>query len=159
MLKNITRLSLIAGVMISGSAMATNFGSASTSSSVSISPANCTALNNNVTIQLSKGVFAAYDCNAATVLAGTCHSAGTYKQQTVSCSYTVNITSAGVSVSKSSPGCADWDGSGSAPVGNTDTFNGRLGFRGGSGGGTVGQINLESATCDGNAIDSKVVIQ
>jgi hypothetical protein len=158
MLKNIARISLVAAAMLSTNAMAANFGSITAGTSNNVTPINCPALNNDVTIQLSKGVFAAYACSTSTVNAGACHTTGTNKSQTIGCSYTVTYDSAG-SISGSDPsstGCAAWDGFGSAPTGNTDTFTGRLGYRGGSGGGTVSQVELGSAACDGTSIDAIV---
>lgn len=158
MLKNIARLSLVAGVMLSSSAMAGSFGDTNAGSSNEITPINCIALNNNVTIQLSKGVYGAYTCGTNNITAATCHTSGTNKSQTVGCSYTVtydssdNITGSVASAAD----CPAWDGSGSAPTNNTGTFTGRLAFIGGSGGGTVHQIELGSDSCGGSALTTKL---
>lgn len=158
MFKNIARLSVVAGLMMSSSAMAGSFGAADSSTTASILPSQCTALSNNVKIQLSKGVFAAYACSDTSVNAGTCHATGTLKEQTVGCSYTATFDSSGLPTGsiKSDPSCPDWDGSGSAPTNLTGTFNGRLAFVGGSGGGTVGSYNLLNRVCSAQAIDDLV---
>lgn len=158
MINKIIPLSFIAGVMLSGSALAANFGNADTSTTAEITPTQCTALNNNVTIQLSKGVFAAYACSPTSVNAGACSAIGTFKSQTIGCSYTATFDSSGQPTGsiKSSAQCADWDGSGSTPTGVTATFNGRLAFVGGSGGGTVGQYELGDPVCSGTSIDALV---
>ena len=156
MLKNIARLSIVAAAVLSTNAMAGNFGSATASTSNTVTPINCIALNNDVTIQLSKGVFAAYTCGTNNLTAGVCHSSGTNKSQTIGCSYTVTYDSSDVITGSipSSNGCAAWDGSGSAPTGNTDTFTGRLAYVGGSGGGSVSQNELGNASCTTGALDT-----
>lgn len=158
MFKNIARLSLVAGVMMSSSVMAASFGAADSATTASVTPAQCLALSNNVKIQLSKGVFASYACSDTSVNAGACHSTGTLKEQTVGCAYTATFDSSGLPTGSipSDPSCPAWDGSGSAPTGNTGTFNGRLAFVGGSGGGTVGSYNLLNRVCNGQAIDDLV---
>ncbi len=158
MFNKILPISFIAGVMLSSNALAANFGSSAASTTAEITPTQCTALNNNVTIQLSKGVFAAYACSTTSVNAGACHSTGTFKSQTIGCSYTATFDSSGTPTGsiKSSAQCPDWDGSGSTPVGVTATFNGRLAFVGGSGGGTVGQYELGDPVCNGTSIDNLV---
>jgi hypothetical protein len=157
MIKNIARLSAVAaGVLLSSSAMAGSFGSADAGTSNTVTPINCIALDNDVTIQLSKGVFAAYTCGTNNVTAAACHTSGTNKSQTIGCSYTVTYDSSDNITGSipSSSGCASWDGSGSAPTGNTDTFTGRLAYLGGSGGGTVHQTELGATSCGTGSLES-----
>ena len=158
MLKNISRLSLVAAVMLSSNAMAGTFGSATASTTNTVTPIACIALNNDVTIQMSKGVFASYTCGTNNITAALCHSSGTNKSQTIGCSYTVTYDSSDVITGSipSSSGCAAWDGSGSAPTGNTDTFSGRLAYVGGSGGGSVSQNELGIVSCTEAALTTLI---
>lgn len=109
---------------------------------------DCPVLDNNVKVQLSDGVVAAYNCTTTSFQAGACHNQGTNKEQTVDCSYKEVDDGTGVlTYPANSAGCPAWDGTGTAPVA-TDTFTGRVGFAGASGGGTVSQANLEATICD-----------
>ena len=110
----------------------------------------CAALANDVSVQLSNNVFAGYTCSTTAFTAATCHGSGTNKSQTIACTYTETFDDQGVSTgfSKSDDQCPDSaaDGSGQA---TTATFVGRVAFRGASGGGTVGAVNLRGNVCDG----------
>jgi hypothetical protein len=109
--------------------------------------ADCPVLDNNVKIQLSDGVIAAYNCTNTSFQAGACHEQGTNKEQTVDCTYQeVDDGDGNLTYPSNSAGCPTWDGAGTAPTA-TDTFSGRVGFSGASGGGTVSQANLEATTC------------
>lgn len=141
---------LTMGILMSGQSHAAAVSMAGTGT---ITPAECAVLSNNVTIQLSNKVFAAYNCTTTAVVAATCHQNGTLKVQTIPCSYLQNATT-GV-WEPSSPECPAYDPTATTQA-TSATFNGRLGYRGGSGGGSVGAINLESTVCDGAAVSAKV---
>lgn len=126
-----------------------------------ISPAsgatqNCSALSNDISVQLSNNVFAGYTCTGNTFTAATCHSAGTNKSQTIPCTYTPvygnpQDPSEVTAYTPSASQCpARAPGQDVTPT--TATFVGRVAFRGSSGGGTVGAVDL-GGTCDGGTIE------
>lgn len=126
-----------------------------------ISPApgaaqTCAALSNDISVQLSNNVIAGYTCTGASFTAAACHAAGTNKSQTIPCTYTaVNGNSADPSeVTGYTPSASQCP---SRAVGEdvtptTATFVGRVAFRGSSGGGTVGAIDLGGA-CTGTVVE------
>lgn len=61
----------LAGLMVSGVASAVQF-----TASGPVSMNNCAPLNEDVTINLSTGVFAGVTCNATAVALSACHSGG-----------------------------------------------------------------------------------
>lgn len=123
-----------------------------------ISPAtgatqNCTALSNDISVQLSNNVLAGYTCTGNAFVAATCHSAGTNKSQTIPCTYTPVLDGNGdvTGYTASASQCpARTVGQDVSPT--TATFVGRVAFRGSSGGGTVGAVDLGGA-CDGGTIE------
>lgn len=159
MMKKLVGLSAAAAcVMFSAQASATS-GGFSTTETIAPDPAAanyCETLNNNVTIQLSKGVFAAYNCNTAgtSFAAATCHGTGTNKSQTVVCSYVQDASTLQWSTDTSSQ-CPAYV-SGMTEADRTVTFQGRIGFKGSSSGGSVGAAQIDGTTCDLNAAASLV---
>ena len=113
---------------------------------------NCTALANDVTIQLSENVFAAYDCGPGSVVAGACSSTGTNKSQDFDCTYTsaVDPADSNLMVGIYPDGCAAWDpNTQNSPTGEVYTNTGRVAFVGSAGGGTVGVFGMGTAVCSG----------
>lgn len=129
-----------------------------------ISPApgatqSCAALSNDISVQLSNNVIAGFTCTGTSAFtAATCHSAGTNKSQTIPCTYTPVMGAVGsadegniVSYNASASQCpARAVGDDVSPT--TATFVGRVAFRGSSGGGTVGAIDLGGA-CTGATVE------
>lgn len=128
-----------------------------------ISPAagatqTCSALSNDISVQLSNNVIAGYTCTGNSFTAATCHSAGTNKSQTIPCTYTPVMGAVGspqegeiVSYTASASQCpARTVGQDVSPT--TATFVGRVAFRGSSGGGTVGAVDLGGA-CTGDVVE------
>lgn len=146
MMKKIVSISAVAAtLMLSGQALAATGVLESTGT---VTAVECDALSNDVTVQLSKNVNAAWGCTAIQYSAATCHINGTNKSQTLTCSYTKNTATDGtVTYTANGSTCPTWDGQGTAPV-KTFTYVGRVGFTGGSGGGSVGSAELTAATCD-----------
>lgn len=115
---------------------------------------DCPALDNNITVQVSKDVYAVYNCTTVSFQAATCHGAGTNKTTTQTCDwdevfdvdgnsqippvYEPNFTACGTD-----PTATAEDGSALKIE-----YTGRIGFKGTSGGGTVGQSELTETTCD-----------
>ena len=155
MMKKLLPLSAVAiGVMFSAQASASS-GAISASSTLTPDTTGgtnvCEALSGNITVQISDGVVAGWTCGDTYFIAATCHSTGTNKQQTISCTYTQDVDSSGNPISgqfsKSAEVCADYDGSGTAPT--KATFFGRVGFRGTSFGGSVATTQLYNQTTCG----------
>lgn len=162
MMKKLLPLSAVAiGIMFSAQASATT-GAIAASSTLTPDPAGanvCEALSGNITVQLSDGVNAAWNCGDTYFLAATCHTSGTNKQQTISCSYTQDVDSSGNPISgqysKSAEVCPDYTGDGAAPT--KATFFGRVGFRGTSYGGSVATTQLYNETvCSTTSIQTLV---
>ncbi len=151
MKKIITLAAISTGMLLSAqaNAAAIPFSGGTTE----ITPLNCPALDNNVSIQLSKGVTAAFNCDATSFAAAACHSNGTNKQQTLECLYYQVVNSNPVE-HLPMPGyetCPAYDANAATPP--TITFNGRLAFGAKSGGGRVTAIPLGNATsCDTTTI-------
>jgi hypothetical protein len=153
MMKKLVGLSAAAMcVMFSAQVSATSASFAITST-ITPDPAGtnyCETLSNNVTIQLSKDVYAAYNCAAAgtSFAAAACHANGTNKQQTITCVYTQDSSTLQWSTSTSSQ-CPAYDPAAGASV--PVTFQGRIGFKGSSSGGSVSAAQIDGTTCDGTA--------
>lgn len=110
-----------------------------------LSPVECSALDNNITVQLSKGVIGAYNCDNLSFIAATCHTAGSNKTQTLECLY-----------DDSDQPLTGYNGCG-APSGDADNptmqqFTGRLAYNGGSDGGRVTVAPLAGNDCDAAGI-------
>jgi hypothetical protein len=128
-----------------------------------ISPApgaaqSCAALSNDVSVQLSNNVIAGFTCTGtSSFTASTCHSAGTNKSQTIPCTYTaVNGNPADpTEVTGYTPSASQCPARavGEDVTPTTATFVGRVAFRGSSGGGTVGAIDLGGA-CTGAVVEA-----
>lgn len=126
-----------------------------TGSTTEITPINCPALDNNITVQLSKGVFASFDCDNTSLLAAACHQTGTNKSQTLECVYYTDITDPLNPVVNPLPayaaaGCT-------APIADPVqqvAITGRLAFGGSSSGGRVTAIPLGDGVdvCDSASI-------
>lgn len=144
-----TKLLVSASILLIGISGAANAQSTSAAlgQTGQITPDDCAALGNNVTIQLSNGVVAAYRCTANTFVAATCHSNGTNKQQTIPCTYTQDTDEDGNLLDTWTASSAQCPGYDPADTAESATFNGRIGFRGGSGGGSVGPVELADPTC------------
>lgn len=163
MMKKLLPLSAaIVGAMFSAQALAiASQGTLSQSGSLTPDTAGtnvCTALSNNVTIQLSNGVIAGYACTDTSFSASTCHTKGSYKQQTIPCTYQEDTdpdTGAPLGTySKSAAQCPDYDPAATAQA-ETATFLGRVGYKGGSSGGTVSAQELPDTTvCDSASVES-----
>jgi hypothetical protein len=154
MIKKALRFSMIAaGIALSTSAFAVDTVTAiGPGGSTTISNVNdCSALANDVTVQLSDNVNAAYLCTSTSVIAGACHGKGTNKSQDFDCTYTPTDDGSGGTIYLTPTGCAAWDGTGTAPVG-TYTNSGVVGFRGGSGGGTVGVVGMGVTICNATTV-------
>ena len=113
----------------------------------------CNALGNNITVQLSDGVVASYFCAMVYLQAATCHTTGTFKTQTISCTYNPEYDAEGVQTGNwipSSALCPGYDPA--ATTAQTATFEGRLGFRGDSYGGSVGEVELPQLSCNSTTV-------
>lgn len=113
-----------------------------------ITPIDCAVLDNNVTVQLSENVHAAFNCTTTQFKAATCHTNGTNKTTTQTCewdsetvgdvtTYTPNFSACGTTPADPAPQVE---------------YIGRVGFRGQSGGGTVGDVELTETDCDGTSV-------
>ena len=143
---------------VSGQAFAGNFAGpgASTVSPATGATNQCDAISNDITIQLSDGVFAGFTCpNINAFSAAACHASGTDKSQTVDCTYDPVYDSQNVltGYSKSDDQCPDYDPNATTQA-TSVTFDGRVAFRGASGGGTVGPVNLRGTLCDGATVEA-----
>ena len=152
MMKKLIRTAAVTtGILLSSQAFAA--GIAFSNSSTEITPLNCEALDNNITVQLSKDVTAAFNCDASSFEAAACHSSGTNKNQTLTCLY---YQEAGVSPASFQPlpgysACPAYDAN-ADPVPSIP-YTGRIAFGGASGGGRVTAIPLASSTtCDTTSI-------
>lgn len=149
MMKKLLPLSVLAiGTLFSAQASAAS--GATGASTIVLTPIagvnQCETMSNNVTIQLSKGVVAAWNCAPSSFRAGTCHTTGTNKQQTITCNYSFDATaSAWV---PSSAVCPAYDPAAGSSV--QATFAGRVGFTGSSQGGSVTAVQLGTGVtvCD-----------
>ena len=110
-----------------------------------LTPNECDALDNNITIQLSKDVIGAYNCDATSFIAATCHTAGSNKTQTLECLYDDSDAPLAGYI-----GCGAPSGDAANPT--TASFTGRLGYAGSSSGGRVTVAPLASNPCDGTGI-------
>lgn len=115
---------------------------------------NCATLDNNVTIQFSKGVFGVYACDLAGTrfYAGTCHGQGTNKTQTVTCAWSPAVDAAGQPYFIPNAVACGTDPTAGVPTPLVVTFTGRVGFGAGSGGGQVGVAQFEPPICDANTV-------
>jgi len=153
--KTIFSVFAFAALATSSQVYAGNFSGPGTTT---ISPApgatqSCTALSNDISVQLSNNVNAGYTCSGNEFVAATCHSAGTNKSQTIPCTYTPvmedgNIVGYTPSASQCPSRAVGQDVS---PT--TATFVGRVAFIGSSGGGTVGAADL-GGNCDGDTVEA-----
>lgn len=111
---------------------------------------DCAALDNNITVQLSKNVHGSFGCDNTNFEAATCHEAGTNKTQTVTCSwntitdplggpdtYVPNVT-----------GCGTDPNAGVTSA----TYTGRTAYFGNSSGGRVGPNEFLQTVCDATTI-------
>lgn len=144
MMKKLLSLSAVAaGLLLSGHAFA---ATAAIAASTQITPDNCPALSNNITVQLSKGVVAGFNCGNSSFVVGTCHTVGTNKPQIVVAAYDMSTIPPTLLPGYSN--CST-DANGL----ETCSFNGRIGFRGTSAGGQVGAAPLGDLPCDmGNVV-------
>jgi hypothetical protein len=142
-----------ASVALSANAFAADTPTALSGTTVISNVDDCTALSNDVTIQLSNGVFASYDCNPApsAIVAGACHGSGTNKSQDFECTYTASLQEDGSTIYLTETGCTTWDGTGTEPVA-TYTNSGVVGYRGSSAGGSVGVTGMGVLTCDATTV-------
>jgi len=149
MKKLISLFAIIGSLAMSATAMAVDTPTAIASSTTISNVTDCSVLSNDVTVQLSDGVVAAYDCNASpdSVIAGACHTSGTNKSQDFDCTYTSSTDGSGNTIYLTADGCPAWDGTGSEPVA-TYTNSGVVGFVGGSGGGSVTTQGMGVTSCD-----------
>ena len=152
MMKKLLPLSAVAiGVMFSAQAAASS-GSIADSASLTPDTAGgtniCEALSNNVTIQVSAGVVASWNCSDTSFTAATCHTTGTNKQQTITCSYQQDKDASGVLISgsytASANECPAYDGTGTLPT--KATFFGRIAYKGTSAGGKVAPTQMYNQT-------------
>lgn len=152
----------VAALAAGSQAYAGNFSGPGTTT---VSPApgaaqTCAALSNDISVQLSNNVIAGYTCTTNSFTASACHSSGTNKSQTIPCTYTaVEDTDPAsptfgdtLSYTPSASQCPS-RAPGEDVTPTTATFVGRVAFRGSSGGGTVGAIDLGGA-CTGAVVEA-----
>jgi len=144
MMKKLLPLSaVVVGAMVTGQAHAT---ATVLPTSGIITPLTCEVLSNNVTIQTSENVYASFNCTTTQFKAATCHSNGTNKTTTQTCSWTSETVNNTTTYTPNFSAC------GTTPPGDGTVkkveYIGRVGFRGQSGGGRVGEVELTQATCD-----------
>ncbi|MCK9532050.1 MAG: hypothetical protein M0R77_16020 [Gammaproteobacteria bacterium] len=126
-----------------------------------IKTVNCAALANDVSIQLSQGVVAAYECTPLSLKAATCHTKGSNKEQTHNCIYTQDQDEDGVplapeSWTASAPGVCPAYSDTLTEEQKKVTFTGPLAYGGKSGGGSVGPRQLLEKKCDDSTIGTAV---
>ncbi len=137
-----------AGLMFSTLANATAIGFGA---SRTITATNCPALDNDVEVQLSKDVKAAYNCDATSFVAAACHANGTNKTQTLTCVYITDPNDATQKIPFG--GYADISACAGYPVATppnptpTASYTGRVAFGAASGGGTVGAVPFPRNEC------------
>lgn len=136
MIKKLLTVSAVAALAVLSS-QAQAAATAITDSST-ITQTDCSALANNVKVELSENVVAAYNCDDWSFVAATCHTNGTNKSQTVAAQYDAS--------SNLLPGYTGCDASGQC------TFVGRIGFRGWSQGGRVGAVPMGDSTCSSTGL-------
>lgn len=168
MMKKILPLvAVAAGLVMSAQAHATG-GYLAQSGNLTPNPSGtnvCEAIYNDITVQLSNGVLAAWNCSTNSFVAGTCHQSGSNKEQTIPCSYTewftydIDGNETGHGFDKSANQCPDHDPN-AVEQATSATFTGRIGFKGGSGGGKVGAAQLEDTTaCNAASVKTLVGAQ
>lgn len=148
MMKKLLPLAALAiGVLFSAQASATAGAIAASATLGPVGTNTCEALANNVTIQLSNGVVAGWDCSNTDFYAGTCHTTGTNKQQTITCTYTQDASDKSKWIPDSVV-CPAYDATAGSVV--KATFAGRVGFKGNSLGGSVSaqQLGTDTTVCD-----------
>jgi hypothetical protein len=134
MKKLIALSAIVVGSMMASQANAAAFGFQS--GSQLITPTNCPALSNNITVQLSNNVIAAMDCDATSFVAATCSDHGLLKNQNFTCLYDANNAPLSGFTGCGAPGSGT---NGADPTVNLDS---RTAYRGTSNGGRVGATPL-----------------
>jgi hypothetical protein len=151
MMKKLSPLSAIAaGILLSTQVHAANGFSGNTTT---ITPNNCAVLDNNITVQLSKDVAAAYNCDATSFAAAACHGTGTDKSQTLTCLYYDDDNAANTPnvalPAYATAGCGAF-----ADPAPTVAYTGRVAFGGDSGGGRVTTLPFPQTTCDATTVET-----
>ena len=163
MMKKLLPLTAIAiGALFSAQASASTGSIASTATitpdTTGSNPNLCEALSNDITVQISDGVVAAWNCSTTSFTAATCHTTGTNKQQTIDCTYTEDKDDSGNGLgtyTASSVNCPTYTGTGEAPT--SASFQGRIGFKGSSAGGRVAAVELADTTvCTTSTVETLV---
>jgi hypothetical protein len=136
--------SLAFGLLASANvfAAATTVGTTVGPSTNTVNQVQCDKLSGDITLTISRNVWAAYDCNngvpGSAIKAGTCSTAGQVKSRTATCSTT-----------NASGSPTTWNYAGCSAVGGTTTVSG-AGFyvANSSGGAVVGTSSTSAgATC------------
>jgi hypothetical protein len=144
-MKNLLSISSLAfGLLASANvfAAASTIGTTVGPSTTPVNQVQCDKLSGDVTITISRNVWAAYDCNNGTpgsaIKVGTCSTAGQVKSRTASCSTT-----------NASGSPTTWNYNGCSAVGAAVTVSGAGFYVANSSGGAVTQAasTTAGATC------------
>lgn len=147
MIKKISTTLIFASlVAVSGFAGATPI-----SGGVAIDVTACSILRDRVTVNVSAGVTAEYNCDTVNnvIRVGACHAAGSQKPTEVACVGTEVTTAEGTTTEYNGPGCT-------GAAGEMTTIEGRRVFTGRSTGGGVAAGSLDATTCTGAAVMTKI---
>jgi hypothetical protein len=114
--------------------------------------AGCSLLRDRVTVNLSNGVTAVYNCmvTAVKVNVGACHSSGSQKPTDITCAATGSDANGNPIFNDSSCTAA---GQLTTPK-QTFSISGRRGYTGSTTGGSVSATNLNATTCTTTALGS-----
>lgn len=112
----------------------------------------CSILRDRVTVNTSNGVTLVYNCITASnkVNLGACHSSGSQKPTQVPCVVTGDDGATPPNPTYNGANCTA-AGQLTNPVQTTE-ISGRRGYTGSTTGGSVGQVSLNSTTCDTAAL-------
>ncbi|WP_141019776.1 hypothetical protein [Azoarcus sp. DD4] len=148
---------IISILIFAGLAVATGAASAAATAITSGTPIDttaCSLLRDRVTVNLSSGVVAAYNCDTTDNMIGVaaCHTAGSQKPQTIECASTPDAQGNPVWNDASCPAVAT-----DPPA--TFTIQGRRVFTGSSAGGNVAAGNLDSDTCNQSALAGQAIME
>lgn len=144
---------LISILIFAGLATATGVASAAATliaSGTPIETTACTLLRDRVTVNLSNGVIATYNCDTTDNMIGVaaCHTSGSQKPQTIACASTPDAN-----------GDPVWNDASCTAATDTFVIQGRRVFTGSSAGGNVAAGNLNSDTCDQSALAAQTIMQ
>ncbi|MFA5531439.1 MAG: hypothetical protein WDA11_12310 [Thiohalomonadaceae bacterium] len=145
--KTIAVIFMSAAALFSAQVMAAGAGNLETSGQIS-NIGDCDFLTAPVTITLSTGVRAGWDCSDDTnreATFGTCHQAGSLRDRSYTCQADAtdpNAVAAGEPSACTSPG-------------QVVTLSGRAAFMGRSVGGVIGAMDLNADTCTGSTIQTR----